>query len=47
MSGSSTRVPDDRREQASGCKDGEKGRGKFVYVGVTPPAVKEERDEEN
>ena len=39
-------MPNDRTEQASGRENGEEGRRKFVYVGVTPPAGKEERNEE-
>jgi len=47
MGGPSTRVHNDRREQGSGRENGEEGCRKFVYVGVTPPAGKEERDEED
>lgn len=47
MGGPGARVPDDGAEQANRGENGEEGRGKFVYVGVAPPAVKEERNEED
>lgn len=47
MGGSGACVPDGGGEQAKSGENGEEGRGKFVDVGVTPPAVKEERNEED
>lgn len=47
MCGTGARVPDDRRKQATGGDNGEESGRKFVYVGVAPPAAKEERNEEN
>jgi len=46
MGGSRACVPDDRGEQATRRENGEESRREFVYVGVTPPAIKQERGKE-